>query len=68
MEGAVTFGVTNFAWASSYVLSVPLGRALIDPRCGAIFHPFLTVVCFIRNLAKKCQAYSWSNADRNLKA
>jgi hypothetical protein len=21
-----------------------------------------------RNLAKKCQAYSWSNADRNLKA
>jgi hypothetical protein len=20
------------------------------------------------NLAKKCQAYSWSNADRNLKA
>ena len=47
MEGAVTFGVTNFAWASSYVLSVPLGGALIDPRCGAIFHPFLTVVCFI---------------------
>jgi hypothetical protein len=47
MEGAVTFSVTNFAWASSYVLSVPLGAALIDPRCGAIFHPFLTVVCFI---------------------
>ena len=47
MEGAVTLSVTNFAWASSYVLSVPLGGALIDPRCGAIFHPFLTVVCFI---------------------
>ena len=47
MEGAVTFSVTNFAWASSYVLSVTLGGALIAPRCGAIFHPFLTVVCFI---------------------
>jgi predicted Co/Zn/Cd cation transporter (cation efflux family) len=47
MEGTVTFSVTYFAWASSYVLSVPLGGALIDPRCGAIFHPFLTVVCFI---------------------
>ena len=47
MEGAVTCSVTNFAWASSYVLSVLLGVALIDPRCGAIFHPFLTVVCFI---------------------
>ena len=47
MEGAVTFSVTNFAWASSFVLSVPLGGALIETRCGAIFHPFLTVVCFI---------------------
>ena len=46
MEGAVTFSGTNFAWASSYVLSVLLGGALIDPRCGVIFHPFLTVVCF----------------------
>jgi hypothetical protein len=47
MEGTVTFGVTNFAWASSYVLSVPLGGALVDPRDVAIFHPFPTVVCFI---------------------
>ena len=47
MEGAVTFGVTNFAWASSYVLSVALGVALVDPRDVAILHPFLTVVCLI---------------------
>jgi hypothetical protein len=47
MEGAVTFGVTNFAWASSYVLSVPLGGALVDSRDDGIFHPFLTVVCLI---------------------
>jgi hypothetical protein len=30
-QGAQTFGVTNFAWASRYVLSIPLGGALIDP-------------------------------------
>ena len=47
MEGAVTFSVTNLAWASSFVLSVPLGGQLIAPRCGAIFRPFLTVFCFI---------------------
>ena len=47
MEGAVTFGVTNFAWASSYVLSVPLGGALVDSRDDGIFHPFLTVVCLM---------------------
>ena len=45
MEGAATFGVTNFAWASSYVLSVPLGGALVDPRDAAIFHPSLMVIC-----------------------
>jgi hypothetical protein len=47
MEGAATFGVTNFAWVSSYVLNVPLGGALIDPRDDATFHPSLTVVCLI---------------------
>jgi hypothetical protein len=46
MEGAVTFGVTNFVWASSYVLSIPLGGALIDPRDDAIF-PSLTMVCLM---------------------
>jgi hypothetical protein len=30
-QGAATFGVINFVWASCYVLSIPLGRALIDP-------------------------------------
>jgi hypothetical protein len=30
-QGAQTFGVSNFARASSYVLSIPLGGALIDP-------------------------------------
>ncbi len=39
IEGAVTFGVTNFAWVSSYVVSVPLGGALVDSRDDGIFHP-----------------------------
>jgi hypothetical protein len=47
MEGAATFGVTNFAWVSSYVLSVPLGGALIAPQGDALSHPFLTVVCLM---------------------
>jgi hypothetical protein len=38
-QGAQTFGVTNFAWASRYVLSIPLGGALIDPRDDAAFYP-----------------------------
>jgi hypothetical protein len=38
-QGAQTFGVSNFAWASSYVLSIPLGGALIAPRDDATFHP-----------------------------
>jgi hypothetical protein len=44
---AQTFGVSNFVWASSYVLSIPLGGALIDPRDDATFHPSLTVVCLM---------------------
>jgi hypothetical protein len=44
-QGAATFGVTNFVWASNYVLSIPLRGALIDPRDDATFHPSLTVVC-----------------------
>ena len=31
MEGAVTFAVTDFTWASSYVRGVLLGGALVDP-------------------------------------
>jgi hypothetical protein len=50
MEGAVTFGVTNFVWASSHVLSAPLGGALIDPWDDAIFHSSLTVVCLMMML------------------
>jgi hypothetical protein len=46
MEGAATFGVTNFPWVSSYVLSVALGGALIAPK-ATLSHPFLTVVCLI---------------------
>jgi hypothetical protein len=46
MEGTVTFGVTNFAWVPSYVFSVPLGGALVDPRDDAIFLS-LTVVCLM---------------------
>jgi predicted MFS family arabinose efflux permease len=46
-EGAVAFGVTNFAWASSYVLGVPLGGELADPWDDGIFHPFLTAVCLM---------------------
>ena len=38
-QGAQTFGVSTFAWASSYVLSIPLSGALIDPRDDATFHP-----------------------------
>ena len=45
MEGAAPFGVTNFAWASSYVLSVPLGGALVDPPGQRYLPPSLTVVC-----------------------
>jgi hypothetical protein len=43
----VAFGVTNFAWASSYVLGVPLGGELVDPWDDATFHPSLTVVCLM---------------------
>ena len=38
-QGAQTFGVSNFVWASSYVLSIPLGGALIERRDDATFHP-----------------------------
>ena len=47
MEGAATFVVTNFVWASSYVLGALLGEALVDPRDNCIVHPSLTVVCLI---------------------
>jgi hypothetical protein len=46
-QGVATFGVTNFMWTSSYVLSIPLGGALIDPRDDPIFHPSPTVVCLM---------------------
>jgi hypothetical protein len=58
MEGAATFGVTDFAWASSYVLSVALGVVLVDPREDAIFHPSLTGTCLIMMLLRRlaCRA------------
>jgi hypothetical protein len=31
IKGTVTFGVANFVYAPGYVLSIPLGGALIDP-------------------------------------
>jgi predicted MFS family arabinose efflux permease len=43
----VAFGVTNFAWASSYVLGVPLGGTLADVRGDALSYLSLTVVCLL---------------------
>ncbi|MDQ4127223.1 MAG: MFS transporter [Actinomycetota bacterium] len=45
MEGAVAFGITNFAWASGYAVGAPLGGFLADLRGDALSYLFLTVVC-----------------------
>ncbi len=45
MEGAVAFGITNFAWASGYAVGAPLGGFLADLRGDALSYLFLTAVC-----------------------
>ena len=45
MEGAVAFGITNFAWASGYAVGAPLGGFLADLGSDALSYLFLTAVC-----------------------
>ena len=45
IEGAVAFGITNFAWASGYAIGAPLGGFLADLRGDALSYLFLTAVC-----------------------
>jgi MFS family permease len=47
MEGALAFGVTNFAWASGYAVGAPLGGTLADLGGDALSYLFLTVVCLL---------------------
>jgi MFS family permease len=47
MEGALAFGVTNFAWASGYAIGAPLGGSLADLGGDALSYLFLTVVCLL---------------------
>ena len=47
MEGALAFGVTNFAWASGYAVGAPLGGSLADLGGDALSYLFLTVVCLL---------------------
>jgi MFS family permease len=47
VEGAVAFGVTNFAWATGYAVGAPLGGALADLRGDLLSYLFLTVVCLL---------------------
>ena len=46
-EGALAFGVTNFAWASGYAVGAPLGGALADLGGDVLSYLFLTVVCLL---------------------
>ena len=46
-EGALAFGVTNFAWASGYAVGAPLGGALADLGGDFLSYLFLTVVCLL---------------------
>jgi MFS family permease len=45
MERAVTFAITNFAWATGYAVGAPLGGFLADVRGDALSYLTLTVVC-----------------------
>ncbi|MGH3147923.1 MAG: MFS transporter, partial [Rubrobacter sp.] len=45
MEGAIAFGITNFAWASGYAVGAPLVGFLADLRGDALSYLFLTAVC-----------------------
>jgi len=47
MEGALAFGVTNFAWAAGYAVGAPLGGALADLGGDALSYLSLTVVCLL---------------------
>jgi MFS family permease len=47
MEGALAFGVTNFAWASGYAVGAPLGGALADLGGDVLSYLFLTLVCLL---------------------
>lgn len=47
MEGALAFGVTNFAWASGYAVGAPLGGTLADLGGDTLSYLFLTVVCLL---------------------
>jgi MFS family permease len=47
MEGALAFGVTNFAWAFGYAVGAPLGGTLADLGGDALSYLFLTVVCLL---------------------
>ena len=51
MEGAVAFGITNFAWAFGYAVGAPLGGFLADLRGDALSYLFLTAVCLATLLA-----------------
>jgi MFS family permease len=45
MEGALAFGVTNFAWAAGYAVGAPLGGALADLGGDTLSYLSLTIVC-----------------------
>jgi MFS family permease len=47
IEGAVAFGLINFAWASGYAVGAPLGGALADLSGDALSYLSLTAVCLL---------------------
>ena len=47
MEGALAFGVTNFAWATGYAIGAPLGGSLADLGGDALSYLVLTAVCLL---------------------
>ena len=47
MEGALAFGVINFAWAAGYAVGAPLGGTLADLGGDALSYLFLTAVCLL---------------------
>ena len=47
MEGALAFGVTNFAWATGYAIGAPLGGSLADLGGDALSYFVLTAVCLL---------------------